>query len=147
MTATLTELTMERRFPVDAETVFDFLTKPENIAKWWGPEGVTCPVLDMDLTQPGPWVSVMTNAEGGRYKVSGEVLSVDPPREVRFTWGWHDDTDRRGPESRVRFAVEPLDDGGAMFKLTHSDLPDDESAKNHEGGWTSSLRKLERLLK
>ena len=146
MTDTLTEMVLERRLPADAETVFAFVTRTENIAKWWGPEGMTCPVLDIDLTETGPWVTVMSGAEGKRYKVSGEVLAVDPPRRVEFTWGWHDENDRRGHESRVAFEVTPVAEGGAVFRLTHSDLPDEESARNHEGGWSSSLRKLERAF-
>ena len=142
----MTDLVMERRFPADAQTVFAFLTRPENIAKWWGPEGMTCPELDMDLTERGPWRSTMMNAEGGRYTVSGEVLEVEPPYRVEFTWGWHDDSGRRGHESHVTFEVTPAAEGGAVFKLTHADLPDEESAGNHEQGWTSALRKLERAL-
>lgn len=142
----MSDLVIERRFDADVETVFAFLTRRENIAKWWGPEGMTCPVLEMDLTATGAWMSVMSNAEGARYKVSGTVEAVEPPRRVVFTWGWHDETDRRGPESRVTFEVTPVAEGGAVFTLTHADLPDDESAANHEQGWTSSLRKIERLL-
>lgn len=147
MTAdTMTRLVLERRLPADAETVFAFVTRPEHIAKWWGPEGMTCPVLDIDLTETGAWTTTMANADGARYKVSGEVLEVEPPRRVAFTWGWHDENDGRGHESRVEFEVTPVAEGGAVFRLTHSDLPDEESAGNHSDGWTSCLRKLERAF-
>lgn len=142
----MSDLIIERRFDADAATVFAYLTRPEHIAKWWGPEGMTCPVLDLDLTKTGAWTSTMANADGARFKVSGVVETVDPPRAVAFTWGWHDEADRRGPESRVTFEVTPVAEGGAVFTLTHADLPDDESAANHTEGWTSALRKIERLL-
>ena len=140
----MSDLVIERRFAADAETVFAYLTRPEHVAKWWGPEGAVCPVFDMDLTTPGDWVTVMSGAKGARYKVSGVVEEVSPPRRVVFTWGWHDENDRRGHESRVTFEVMPIAEGGALFTLTHADLPDDESRENHNGGWTSTLRKLER---
>lgn len=142
----MSTLTMERHFAAAPEIVFDYLTRTEHIAKWWGPEGMTCPVLEMDLTQPGPWVSEMMNADGARYKVSGEVLTVDPPRTVEFTWGWHDEANARGHGSTVHFTVESDGKGGTRFTLTHTGLADEESAENHNGGWTSSLRKIERLL-
>ena len=41
-----------------------------------------------------------------------------PPRAVEFTWGWHDETDTRGPESRVRIDLAP-DGAGTAFVLTH----------------------------
>ncbi len=141
----MSTLTLERSFPVAPETVFDFVTQTKNLLKWWGPEGMTVPEHNLDLSKVGAWSSVMVNAEGGRHKVTGEVTRVDPPRSVEFTWGWHDENDARGHESRVRFEIEPSDTGGAVFRLIHSDLPDEESAANHNEGWTSSLRKLERL--
>ncbi len=90
----------------------------------------------------------MQNAEGGRYKVSGQVTHVDPPNSVGFTWGgWHDDQDARGgAESHVTLTVLP--DGGDHTRLVldHRELGDDEIAQNHEeGGWSSSLNKLESL--
>lgn len=141
----MSTLTLERNFPLDPKTVFDFVTQTKNLLKWWGPEGMTVPEHNLDLSKPGAWSSVMLNAEGGRHKVTGKVIKIDPPRSVEFTWGWHDENDARGHESRVRFEVEPNGTGGAIFRLIHSDLPDEESAANHNEGWTSSLRKLERL--
>ena len=141
----MSTLTLERTFPHDPETVFAFVTQTKNLLKWWGPEGMSVPEHNLDLSKPGPWMSVMVNAEGGRHKVTGEVIRVNPTHSVEFTWGWHDDKDARGHESRVRFEVEPSDTGGAVFRLIHSDLPDDESAANHNRGWSSSLVKLERL--
>lgn len=141
----MTELRLERKLAADPRTVFDFVTQSKNLQKWWGPEGMHLPEHDIDFTKKGPWFSVMANAEGNRFKVSGEVTAVDAPKSVEFTWGWHDENDERGHESTVRFEVADADDGGSMFTLIHSGLADEESAANHNQGWTSSLRKLERL--
>lgn len=141
----MSELRLERSFAADPETVFGFVTKAEHVAKWWGPEGMTLPEKRLDLTKPGPWMSVMMNADGKRFKVTGEVVAVDPPKFVEITWAWHDENDMRGHESTVRFEVRPDGKGGTHFMLIHSGLSDEEAAKNHEMGWTSSLRKLERL--
>ena len=89
----MTDLTLERNFSADPETVFDFVTKTENLLKWWGPESMTLPEHQLDFSKAGPWFSVMANAEGGRYKVTGEVLAVDPPNSVEFSWAWHDEND------------------------------------------------------
>ena len=140
------DLVIERDFSVSPETVFSFVTERENISKWWGPENMTCPILEMDMAKLGPWTATMQNAEGGKYKVSGVVEAVDPPNSVEFTWGWHDDGDDRGHESRVRFDISSDGKGGSKFKLTHTDLADEESVGNHNMGWTSSIRKLEAKL-
>ena len=139
------ELKLERVFAAEPETVFAFVTANEHLLKWWGPEGVHIGDNDLDLSRTGAWSSTMVNAEGKTFKVSGEVISIDPPKSVEFSWGWHDENDARGHESQVRFDIEPNAGGGARFVMTHSGLSDEESRKNHNEGWTSSLRKLERL--
>lgn len=139
-------LKIERTFPVQREKVFAFLTRPENLLKWWGPEGMNVRDHTLDLSKLGAWSSDMVNAQGGRHKASGVVVAVDPPKSVEFTWGWHDDNDERGYESVVRFELEPSSAGGTHFVLIHSGLTNEESAANHGRGWASSLKKLERLV-
>ncbi|WP_324754117.1 SRPBCC domain-containing protein [Roseovarius sp. Pro17] len=141
----MSTLTLERTFPHPPEHVFSYLTEPKNLLKWWRPESMSMKEHNLDFSRPGPWSSTLINAEGGLHKMSGNVVAVDPPRSVEFTWGWHDDADQRGAESRVRFEVHPAK-GGSLFRLIHSGLPSDESAQNHGKGWTSTLKKLERLL-
>ncbi len=63
---------------------------------------------------------------------------------MEFTWAWHDERDVRGHESTVRFEVSPGAAGGSVFTLIHSGLADEESAANHEAGWTATLTELER---
>ncbi len=141
----MSELTITRAFAVDPDTVFAFVTQTKHLVKWWGPEGMTVPEHNLNLSEPGAWFSVMVNAEGKRFKVSGEVLSIDPPNAVEFTWGWHDENDDRGHDSHVRFEVRPDGSGGTEFIVIHTGLADEESAANHNMGWTSALTKLERL--
>ena len=141
----MSDLKLERHFAADPDTVFAFITQTQHLVKWWGPEGMTLPEKQLDLTQPGHWSSVMMNAEGKRFKVTGEVTSVDPPHAVELTWAWHDENDARGHESTVRFEIKPDGKGGTLFTLIHSGLADEDSAKGHEAGWVSTLRKLERL--
>ena len=138
-------LTIERSFAAAPAKVFDFVSKTEHLLKWWGPEGMVVPEHQLSFENTGPWMSVMQNSEGMRVKVSGHVTHVDPPKSVGFTWAWHDENDVRGVESHVIIKLVPAQGGGTDLTLNHVDLPDDETAKNHEMGWTSSLRKLEQL--
>ncbi|WP_170571643.1 SRPBCC family protein [Ruegeria atlantica] len=138
----MADLKLEREFPTAPENLFAWISDGAKLLQWWGPEGMHVPEHDLDFSRLGPWYSVMQNAEGQKYKVSGQVTHVDPPNSVGFTWGWHDDQDRRGAESHVTLTVEPAGEGARLI-LDHRDLGDDEIAANHNQGWTSSLRKLE----
>ncbi|WP_372573462.1 SRPBCC family protein [Ruegeria jejuensis] len=138
----MSELRLERHYPISAKKLFAWVSDPDKLLKWWGPEGLHVPEHDLDFTRKGPWYSVMVNDEGQRYKVSGHVTHVDPPKSVGFTWGWHDDADARGAESHVTLTVEGTEDGARLI-LDHRDLSDADIAANHEKGWISSLRKLD----
>lgn len=141
----MADIRLERKLPVPVDRLWQLLTETRELLRWWGPEGITVPEDEhaLDFTRAGPWYSVMVNAEGQRFKVSGEVTHLDPPRELRLTWGWHDDDDARGHESVVTLTVTPAE-GGARLVLEHRDLADDEAAERHTEGWASSLDRLER---
>lgn len=142
----MTDVVLERILPAAVERVFDFVTRRENLLTWWGPEGMSLPEEQLDFTRPGPWFSVMQGAEGQRYKVSGQVTSVRPPNLVAFTWGWHDENDRRGHESHVTIEISEAGPGKSRLRLSHARLPDQDARDRHAQGWTSSLRKLERAF-
>lgn len=137
----MTDLRLEREFSVTPERLFLWITTPEKLLKWWGPEGMDVPEHDLDLSRTGPWFSIMRNDEGQQFKVSGHVTHVDAPKSVGFTWGWHDDDDLRGGESHVTFTVVACN-SGARLLVDHRELDDSEQSARHESGWTSSLRKL-----
>ena len=142
------DLVIERRFPSPPKKMFGFITQTRHLLSWWGPEDVHIGENNLDLSQSGAWFSVMISGDTTTHKVSGEVLAIDPPHSVTFSWGWHDENDIRGHESIVRFDVAGSDTDGASdtcFTLTHMNLPTRESARLHKGGWSSSLVKLEHL--
>ncbi|WP_171236132.1 SRPBCC domain-containing protein [Ruegeria sp. HKCCA6837] len=142
----MADLKLERDFPVSPEDLFAWISDGSRLLQWWGPEGMHVPEHNLDFSRTGPWYSVMENGEGQRYKVSGLVTHVDPPKSVGFTWGWHDDQDQRGNESHVTLSVAATDTGSRLT-LDHRELADAEAAANHNQGWISSLRKLEALCK
>lgn len=138
------DLRLEREFAVSVETLFAFVSTPEGLMQWWGPEGVNVVEDRLDFTTTGPWFATMRSDEGNTYKVSGQITHVKPPESIGLTWAWHDETDTRGVESHVTFTIEATDSGARLI-LDHRDLPDADAADGHTRGWTSSLRKLERV--
>ena len=141
----MADLKLEREFPTSPENLFAWISDGAKLLQWWGPEGMHVPEHDLDFSRLGPWYSVMMNEEGQRYKVSGQVTHVDPPNSVGFTWAWHDDADARGAESHVTFHVS-AQGKGARLTLRHVNLADEDSASNHNQGWSSSLNKIGPIL-
>jgi uncharacterized protein YndB with AHSA1/START domain len=90
------DLVIERRFPSPPKKMFGFITQTRHLLSWWGPEDVHIGENNLDLSQRGAWFSVMISGDTTTHKVSGEVLAIDPPHSVTFSWGWHDENDIRG---------------------------------------------------
>lgn len=141
--AETTDLTLERRFTAPLQRVWEMVTRPENMVLWFGHDGWTMESHTLDFTRPGPWHAFMRSAEGNRFDVSGTVTEVSAPRHLAFTWAWHDAEGQRGHESRVSFTLAPAGES-TLFTLHHAGLPDAETARSHEGGWTAVLARLDR---
>ena len=141
----MTDLRLEREFNVTPDRLFEVVSTQAGLLQWWGPETMFVSDHKLDFSHTGPWFSTIENSEGQHYKMSGQVTHVDPPKSVGFTWGWHDDSDRRGRESHVTFTVTAITNG-ARLTLDHRDLESGEQSESHEIGWASALRKLARLL-
>ena len=137
----MSELRIERRYPVTPEHLFAFVTEPANLVQWWGPEGVAIETHDLDLGRSGPWSLTFINPGGGSFAMRGNVLSVTPPHAVEFTMNVPgEDTD-----STVRFEIAPDGDGGSRFTLIQSGISDQMVAMGQHG-WGSTLRRLEKLM-
>jgi uncharacterized protein YndB with AHSA1/START domain len=67
--------------------VFQAITDPNQMPKWWGQEGLyRITEWKGDLRRGGLWSSVGVGADGVSFRVEGEYLEVDPPRLLVHTW-------------------------------------------------------------
>jgi len=139
-------LRMERIIAATPERLFALWTEPEELIKWWGPEGYTTPKHAMDVRPGGRWRTTMRSPDGKDHTVSGIYRALEPPRRLVFTWGWDDDAGMRGHETEVTVTFEPTT-GGTRMVLTQQGFADADSRGRHEHGWGSSFVCLERVAK
>ena len=119
-----TALRFERRFRQPVERVWRALTSPGELDVWF-PQGVST-----SWEVGGPVRFTMEGEE----VFTGEVVEVDEPRLLAFTWG----------EDLLRFELTPADDGTTLV-LTHTF--DDRAKSARDGaGWHVCLDALERHL-
>ena len=137
-------LEMERLIPAPPERVFEYWTEPELVAKWFGPGEFDVPSSDLDLRPGGKWRTTIRSPEGQLRTVSGVYSKIEPPRRLVFTWAWNDDNGVRGHETQVTVTLEPTP-GGTRLRLVQEDFQNREVRDRHNGGWASSLSKLQRV--
>jgi uncharacterized protein YndB with AHSA1/START domain len=101
-------LTVSRDYRDPIEDVWDALTNPDRIPRWFLP-------IEGDLRV------------GGRYQLKGNaggaIEACDPPRSFSTTWEFNDAI------SWLTVTLDPTDAGGTRFVLEHFALADDDRAR------------------
>jgi len=135
-------LRLVRTFAAPRAAVFRAWTDPQQLVQWWGPEGYTVPVCDMDPRESGAWRTCMLSPEGTQHWVSGIYREIAEPDRLVFTWAWDDDNGERGHETVITIELRDKD-GGTELTLTQQPFESVESRDAHNQGWTSSFNCLE----
>ena len=80
------EIHFSRLFDAPPAIVFEAMTRPEHVRRWWGclGEGYSVPVCDIDLRVGGAWRFVNRHPHG-EAAFHGEYLEIAPPSRLVFT--------------------------------------------------------------
>ena len=87
------EIVITREFDAPIELVFDVLTQPEHVRKWFAPFDEEMTVCSIDLRVGGDYHMVFVTKDGTECSFRGTYLEVDPPTRTVETWlfeGWPD---------------------------------------------------------
>jgi uncharacterized protein YndB with AHSA1/START domain len=81
------EIRLSRLFDAPRELVFEALTKPEHIRRWWGilSDKHSVPVCEMDARVGGRWRFQGRGPEGDYPAFYGEVKEIVPPERLVYT--------------------------------------------------------------
>lgn len=130
-------LRLTRTFEASREAVFRAWTDPAEMAKWWGPEGMTTPICEVDARPGGALYTCMRSESGEEHYLRGVFREVTPPERLVFTWVWQEG-EMKGLETVV--TVEFHDrDGATELVLTHEGFPAEAAREAHNEGWVSSF--------
>lgn len=80
------EIRLTRLFDAPRHLVFEAMTKPEHVKRWWGclGEGYSVPVCEIDLRPGGAWRFVNRHPKGEAV-FYGEYREIMPPSRLVFT--------------------------------------------------------------
>ncbi len=87
LTPTDTEITMTRLFDAPRHLVFEALTRPEHVRRWWGilDDGYSVPVCEIDLRPGGKWHFIGRGPKGQAPDFYGVFREVAPPDRLVYT--------------------------------------------------------------
>lgn len=102
-TAADREIVTTRTFAAPRELVFELWTKPEHVARWYGPRGFTLTTYEMDVRPGGVWRFMFHGPDGTDYPNKILYTEVRPPERLVYD---HGDFDRVWFQGIVTFEEE-----------------------------------------
>ncbi|HLH23947.1 MAG TPA: SRPBCC family protein [Chloroflexota bacterium] len=83
------EILITRVFAAPRRLVFEALTRPEHVRRWYGPRRLTLTVCEIDLRPGGAWRYVLCDPESGQeFGFSGVYREIVPPERIVSTEGY-----------------------------------------------------------
>jgi len=82
-----TDIVMTRLFDAPRHLVFEAMTRPEHIRRWWGilDDGYSVPICEMDARPGGKWRFVGAGPTGQAPDFYGEIREIVPPERLVYT--------------------------------------------------------------
>jgi uncharacterized protein YndB with AHSA1/START domain len=147
-------LVIERTFDAPVELIWELWTDPEHFTAWYGPDGATIPVAELDVRVGGTrrvCMEVQTPNGPMQMWFTGEFREVVAHRRLVYTESVTDETGVVVPPSTpgtpdahpvtTEVRVELVDlDGRTRMVLTHVGIPADSPGA---AGWNMALDQLD----
>ena len=137
------EIVSEISIAAPAEKVFQAITDPAQVVRWWGQTGIyRCTEFQSDLRVGGKWRSAGIAAEGRPFEAKGEYLQIDPPKLLVYTWiaSWTGDV-----RTVVRWELEGSRQG-TLVRIRHTGFAAHPELAQSYSGWPRMLGWLQALL-
>jgi uncharacterized protein YndB with AHSA1/START domain len=137
-----------RRFDAPAALVFEAITTPELVKRWWGFPTSEWLVCEIDLRVGGRWRYV-TRDEGMEVGFHGEILEIEAPHRYVSTEAFEGIPDPDGNASTNTITLTEAD--GVTTMTVHvehhsQEIRDAVLASGMEGGMQVSYDRLEDLV-
>ncbi len=137
-----TRISREIVINAPSRKIFDALTEPKHLAKWWGDEQIyKWTKIEHDFKVQGAWEMSGFDAKSKPLFIKGVYRTIEAPFELDQTWAY--DFSQSGfRDSTVRYSFREHD-GVTHLCMTHTGFrPTDK--RGLSSGWTRVLGWLRR---
>lgn len=124
------EIVMSRVYEAPRELVWQAMTDPRHVARWWGGPGFTNPICEMDVRTGGAWHHVMRFPDGHELEMNFVFLDVEKPARLVWQNAEHGKHREGPPTSVITVTLEDLGAYRTRWKMVacFSSLADRDAA-------------------
>jgi uncharacterized protein YndB with AHSA1/START domain len=134
---------IERTFDAPRDLLWKAWSDPEQAKNWWGPNGFTAPVIELDARPGGKWRAMMRSPDRKELWQHGVYREIIPPEKISFTSIWD-----ANPEEETLISITFAARGNKtdmVFRQGEFTSVEDRNA--NEGGWNESFDRFAAYLK
>ncbi len=135
-------LIVRKTIPATPERLFAAWTEPDQLRKWWGPEGVQCIDPEVDLRVGGSYRIGNRLPDGKTLWITGEFEVIEPPRRLTYTWRLEGISETA---ERVTVRFEKRGEATEVI-VTHERIANEALRDQHQHGWQGCLDGLAEYL-
>jgi len=129
---------LNKQISAPIQTVFEAWLDPETLAKFILPmPGMPSPQVENDAVEGGSFTIVM-HVGDDKIPHTGKYLEITRFSKLVFSWVSPVSTD----DSTVTLVFTEVSPQQTLVELTHIKFLNEETRRNHEGGWGNILDKL-----
>ena len=125
------EIVITRIYDASRERVWEAWTNPQQIVKWWGPNGFTNTLYEMDVKPGGIWRHMMHGPDGTDYPNKVVYSEVIKPERLVYTHG-RDDDEASACQHHVTVTFEEAEDNKTKLTLRMLFISEEERNKTAE---------------
>jgi len=125
------EIVITRVFDAPRKLVFEAISKPEYVTRWWGPRSMTMISCEMDFRPGGSWRFVKRGPDGNDYGFRGVYREIEPPERIVQTFEFE------GMPGHGSVETATLEEQGGKTKLTVRCLY--QSIEDRDGHYNSGM--------
>ena len=140
------EILITRSFAAPRWLVWETLTKPYHLLRWWGPNW--CPLVsaEVDLRPGGSWRYVSRNADGTELAWHGTYREIVPPERIESTEVFEGFAEAESVNTMTLTEMNGLTTLQTLVRHTSKEHRDGHVQSGMETGMQQSFDRLEDLL-
>jgi uncharacterized protein YndB with AHSA1/START domain len=139
-------IVIERTFDAPIDLIWQMWAEPEHFKQWYGPQGFTVPVAQMDFRLGGKRLFCMASPDGSmKMWLTGEYTDITPKERLVYTESMADENGNilpngdQNPVTTITVLLEDLG-GRTKMRMTHAGIGVNEQGASE--GWEKAIDKM-----